>query len=82
MAENDCEEKVIGFPLTEQAMEPMEPSGAESSWLQTVKDLQAWKYRTLVQVGGDISAKEGWRIAVSPDLEEYGKSGKNPGYCP
>ena len=38
---NDWEEKVIGVSLTEQAMEPDGTIWeAESSWLQTVKDLQ------------------------------------------
>ncbi len=52
--------------LTEPDMEQMEPSGVENFCLQIIMDLNGWAaLNHFWQIGGDISAKEGWRIAVS-----------------
>ena len=66
MAENDCEEKVIGvsFDGTGYGTDGMIWGGeilmADHQGFTRIGSIEPF-----VQVGGDVSAKEGWRIAVS-----------------
>ena len=66
MAENDCEEKVIGVSFdgtgygTDGTIWGGEILLADYQGFTRLGSIQPF-----VQVGGDISAKEGWRIAVS-----------------
>ena len=66
MAENDCEEKVIGVSFdgtgygTDGTIWGGEILIADYQGFTRLGSIQPF-----VQVGGDVSAKEGWRIAVS-----------------
>ena len=66
MAENDCEEKVIGVSFdgtgygTDGTIWGGEILIADHQGFTRLGSIQPF-----VQVGGDVSAKEGWRIAVS-----------------
>ena len=66
MAENDCEEKVIGVSFdgtgygTDETIWGGEILMADHQGFTRIGSIQPF-----VQVGGDVSAKEGWRIAVS-----------------
>ena len=66
MAENDCEEKVIGVSFdgtgygTDGTIWGGEILIADYQGFTRIGSIQPF-----VQVGGDVSAKEGWRIAVS-----------------
>ena len=52
--------------MTEPDMEQMEPSGAVKSFWQICMDLKrTGSVMPFLQIGGDASSKEGWRIAVS-----------------
>jgi hydrogenase maturation protein HypF len=66
MAENDCEEKVIGVSFDGTGYGT---DGTIWGGELLVADCQGFtrlgSIEPFVQVGGDISAKEGWRIAVS-----------------
>ena len=66
MAENDCEEKVIGVSFDGTGYGT---DGTIWGGELLVADWQGFtrlgSIEPFVQVGGDISAKEGWRIAVS-----------------
>ncbi len=53
------------FLFDGQDMEQMEPSGEGRSFWQIMGFTRLGSIQPFVQVGGDISAKEGWRIAVS-----------------
>ena len=66
MSENDCEEKVIGVSFDGTGY------GTDGTiWGGEIllADYQGFtrlgSIRPFIQVGGDVSAKEGWRIAVS-----------------
>ena len=66
MAENDCEEKVIGVSFdgtgygTDGTIWGGEILMADHQGFTRIGSIEPF-----VQVGGDVSAKEGWRIAVS-----------------
>lgn len=66
MAENDCEEKVIGVSFdgtgygTDGTIWGGEILMADHQEFTRIGSIEPF-----VQVGGDVSAKEGWRIAVS-----------------
>ena len=66
MAENDCEEKVIGVSFdgtgygTDGTIWGGEILIADYQGFTRIGSIEPF-----VQVGGDVSAKEGWRIAVS-----------------
>ena len=66
MAENDCKEKVIGVSFdgtgygTDGTIWGGEILAADCQGFTRFGSIEPF-----VQVGGDISAKEGWRIAVS-----------------
>jgi len=66
MAENDCEEKVIGVSFdgtgygTDETIWGGEILMADHQGFTRIGSIEPF-----VQVGGDVSAKEGWRIAVS-----------------
>ena len=66
MAENDCEEKVIGVSFdgtgygTDGTIWGGEILIADHQGFTRIGSIEPF-----VQVGGDVSAKEGWRIAVS-----------------
>ena len=66
MAENDCEEKVIGVSFdgtgygTDGTIWGGEILIADYQGFTRLGSIQPF-----VQVGGDVSAKEGWRVAVS-----------------
>ena len=66
MAENDCEEKVIGVSFdgtgygTDGTIWGGEILIADHQGFTRIGSVEPF-----VQVGGDVSAKEGWRIAVS-----------------
>ena len=66
MAENDCEEKVIGVSFdgtgygTDGTIWGGEILMADHQGFTRIGSIEPF-----VQVGGDVSAKEGWRVAVS-----------------
>ena len=73
MAENDCEEKVIGVSFDGTGYGT---DGTIWGGELLVADCQGFtrfgSIEPFVQVGGDISAKEGWRIAVSQIWQNTG----------
>ena len=88
MAENDCEEKVIGVSFdgtgygTDGTIWGGEILIADYQGFTRLGSIQPF-----VQVGGDVSAKEGWRIAVSliwqntGDLEKTLDTVRKLGLC-
>ena len=77
MAENDCEEKVIGVSFdgtgygTDGTIWGGEILIADYQGFTRLGSIQPF-----VQVGGDVSAKEGWRIAVSMIWQNTGNMEK------
>lgn len=88
MAENDCEEKVIGVSFdgtgygTDGTIWGGEILIADHQGFTRMGSIEPF-----MQVGGDVSAKEGWRIAVSliwqntGDLEETFNTVRKLGLC-
>ena len=77
MAENDCEEKVIGVSFdgtgygTDGTIWGGEILMADHQGFTRIGSIEPF-----VQVGGDVSAKEGWRIAVSLIWQNIGNMEK------
>ena len=77
MAENDCEEKVIGVSFdgtgygTDGTIWGGEILMADHQGFTRIGSIEPF-----VQVGGDVSAKEGWRIAVSMIWQNTGNMEK------
>ena len=82
MAENDCEEKVIGVSFdgtgygTDGTIWGGEILIADYQGFTRLGSIQPF-----VQVGGDVSAKEGWRIAVSLIWQNTGDLEKTLDTC-
>ena len=65
MTENDCQEPVIGVSFDGTGYGTDGTIWGGEILLADYQDLQDWQHYPILQIGGDASAKEGWRIAVS-----------------
>lgn len=62
--------------MTAQALAQTAPYGEERYFSATAQALSVWEaLKPFMQVGGDLSSKEGWRIAAMIAGSAYGERG-------